>query len=105
MNDFLIAIIIGIVAGLIDSIPMIIRKLDKQDTVSAFVHYFAMGIIIPFVNWGIAPWIAGIIVSVLTATPMMIIVYPKDKKAVVPMIVFSVILGAGIGLAGAKFIG
>lgn len=105
MNDFLVAIIIGVVAGLIDSIPMIIQKLDKQDTVSAFVHYFAMGIIIPFVNWGIAPWISGIIISVLTAIPMMIIVYPKDKKAVVPMIVFSVILGAGIGLAGAKFIG
>jgi hypothetical protein len=35
----------------------------------------------------------------------MIIVYPKDKKAIIPMIVFALILGAGIGIAGAKFIG
>ncbi len=105
MNDFFIAIIIGLVAGLIDIIPMIIQKLDKRDTISAFVHYFALGLIIPFMNWGIAPWITGVVIALLTSVPIMIIVYPKDKKAIIPMIVFSLILGAGIGIAGAKFIG
>lgn len=105
MNNFLIAIIIGLVAGLIDIIPMIIQKLDKRDTISAFVHYFALGLIIPFVNWGIASWITGIVIAILTFIPIMLIVYPKDKKAVIPMIIFSLILGAGIGIAGAKFIG
>jgi len=105
MNDFFIAIIIGLVAGLIDIIPMVIQKLDKRDTISAFVHYFALGLIIPFMNWGIAPWIIGVIIALLTSIPIMIIVYPKDKTAIIPMIVFSLILGAGIGIAGAKFIG
>ncbi len=40
MNDFLIAIVIGIVAGLIDVTPMIIMKLEKAANISAFVHYF-----------------------------------------------------------------
>lgn len=105
MNDFLIAIIIGLVAGLIDVTPMIIMKLEKAANISAFVHYFVLGLIIPFVGWDIAPWIKGIIISVLSALPVMIIVYPKNKKAIIPMIVFSLILGAGIGIAGAKFIG
>jgi hypothetical protein len=105
MNEFLIAIIIGLVAGLIDVTPMIIMKLEKVANISAFVHYFVLGLIIPFVGWDIAPWIKGIIISVLSALPVMIIVYPKDKKAIIPMIVFSLILGAGIGIAGAKFIG
>jgi hypothetical protein len=105
MNDFLIAILIGLIAGLIDIIPMIIQKLDKRDTISAFVHYFALGLIIPFVNWELASWITGILIAFLTAIPIMIIVYPRDKKAIIPMIVFSLILGAGIGIAGAKFIG
>ena len=105
MNDFLIAIIIGLVAGLTDVTPMIIMKLEKVANISAFVHYFVLGLIIPFVGWDIAPWIKGIIISVLSALPVMIIVYPKDKKAIIPMIVFSLILGAGIGIAGAKFIG
>lgn len=105
MNNFLIAIIIGLVAGLIDITPMIIMKLEKSANISAFVHYFALGLIIPFVDWGIAPWIKGIVIALLTSVPIMIIVFPKDKKAIIPMIIFSLILGAGIGIAGAKFIG
>jgi len=105
MNNLLIAIIIGLIAGIIDVIPMIIQKLDKTANISAFVHYFVLGLIIPFVDWGIPHWIKGIIIALLAAIPMMIIVYSKDKKAIIPMIIFSLILGAGIGLAGARFIG
>ncbi|MBN1116384.1 MAG: hypothetical protein JXA77_04240 [Bacteroidales bacterium] len=105
MNDFFIAIIIGLAAGLIDVTPMIIMKLEKKANISAFLHYFVLGLIIPFVNWGIESWIKGMVIAFLTAIPIMIIVYPKDKKALIPMIVFSLILGAGIGIAGAKFIG
>lgn len=105
MNDILIAIIIGLVAGLIDVTPMIIMKLEKVANISAFVHYFILGLIIPFVSWDIAPWIKGIIISILTALPVMILVYPKDKKAIIPMIVFAIILGAGIGFIGDRFIG
>ncbi len=104
MNNFFIAVIIGIVAGLIDAVPMIVQKLDRSACVSAFMHYFVLGLIIPFVNWGIPLWVSGIFISLMTAVPVMIIVYPKDKKAIVPMIVFSLILGAGIGFAGAIFI-
>jgi len=104
MNNIFIALLIGCVAGLIDVIPMIIQKLDKRDCISAFMHYFALGLIIPFVDWGIPVWIQGIAIALLTAIPIMIIVYRKDKKAIVPMILFAFILGAGIGLAGAKFI-
>lgn len=105
MNDFLISVLIGIVAGFIDVIPMIIMKLDKIANISAFTHYFVLGLIIPFVDWGLNQWISGMIISFLSALPVMIIVYPKDKKSLIPMTVFSIILGAGIGLAGAKFIG
>ena len=105
MNNFLIAILIGLVAGIIDVVPMIIQKLDNGSCLSAFVHYFALGLIIPFVNWNLAPWLSGICISFLTALPVMIIVYRKDRKAIIPMLIFSILLGAGIGLAGARFIG
>lgn len=105
MNHFLIAAVIGLVAGLIDVTPMIFMKLEKEASISAFVHYFVLGLIIPFVSWEIAPWLKGMIIALLSSIPVMIIVCPKDKKAVIPMILFSVVLGAGIGIAGAKFIG
>jgi hypothetical protein len=105
MNNFLIAVIIGLVAGLIDVIPMIIQKLDKTSCISAFVHYFILGLVIPYVNWDLDPWFKGMIISLMMALPVMVIVYPKDKKAIIPMIIFALILGAGIGITGAKFIG
>ncbi len=105
MNNLLIAVIIGLGAGLIDVIPMIIQKLDKTSCISAFIHYFILGLIIPYVNWDLDPWFKGMIISLLMALPVIVIVSSKDKKAIIPMIIFSLVLGAGIGIAGAKFIG
>lgn len=104
MNNLTIALIIGIVAGTIDVVPMLIQKLDKASCISAFFHYLALGLIIPFVHWGIQAWITGLLISILSAIPIIIIVYPKDKKAILPIAAFSVLLGIGIALAGAKFI-
>jgi hypothetical protein len=105
MYEILIALTIGVVAGVIDVIPMIIQKLDKYSNLSAFVHWVALGLIIPFVHWGIDPWLKGLIIGELSAIPIMLLVYPKDKKALIPMIIFSAILGIGIAIAGARFIG
>ena len=105
MNDIYIALLIGIIAGIIDVIPMVIQKLDKNASLSAFVHWVVLGMIIPYVNWDMQPWFKGTVIALLTAIPIMIIVYQQDKKALIPMTIFSIILGAGVGLAGAKYIG
>ena len=105
MNDILIALTIGIIAGIIDVLPMIIQKLDKFSNLSAFSHWVILGLIIPFVDWSIEPWLKGLILGEISAIPIMLMVYPKDKKALIPMIIFSAILGVGVAIAGAKFIG
>ena len=105
MENIFIALCIGIVAGVIDVVPMLIQKLDKFSCVSAFIHWIVLGLIIPYLNWGIQPWLKGLIIAELTAIPIMIIVYPQAPKALVPMFVFSAVLGIGVGLAGAKYIG
>jgi hypothetical protein len=104
MNNLFIAILIGLAAGLIDVIPMVVQKISVKECVSAFVHYFMLGIIIPFVDWGIPAYFTGIVISLGSAIPIMILVYQKDKKAIIPMFIFSIILGAGIGYAGAELI-
>ncbi|RRD01950.1 hypothetical protein [Prevotella sp. OH937_COT-195] len=85
MKELLFGATIGFVAGIIDIIPMILQKLDKTSCISAFVHYFVLGLIIPFVNIDIYPWLKGALIAILTAFPIMIIVYPKDKKAIIPI--------------------
>ena len=104
MENILIALAIGIVAGLVDVTPMIIRKLDKTACWSAFTHWIALGLIIPFVNWGIQPWLKGLIIAELSAIPIMIIVSKIDKKSLIPISIFSAILGIGVGVVGSIFI-
>jgi hypothetical protein len=104
MNNIFAALVIGIAAGTIDVIPMIIQKLNKTACISAFVHYLAMGFLIPFIQWNIAPGLKGIIIAVILSLPVMIIVGEKDKKALIPMIILAIILGAAIGIAGTKFV-
>jgi hypothetical protein len=105
MNEILIALLIGTIAGIIDVIPMIIQKMDKYDNFSAFIHWIVLGLIIPFVSWDIAPWLKGLIIAEISAVPILLIVAPKDKKAVIPISIMSAVLGVGVGLAGAYFIG
>jgi hypothetical protein len=105
MENILIALAIGVAAGIVDVTPMIIMKLDKTANWSAFVHWVVLGLIIPFVHWNIDPWLKGLIIGELTTLPVMIIVAKNDKKSLIPMVFFSAILGIGVAIAGSKFIG
>ena len=105
MNEILIALTIGIVAGIIDVVPMIIQKMEKTANLSAFAHWVVLGLIIPFVSWNIAPWLKGLIIAEISAIPILLIVAAKDKKAILPITVMSAILGISVAIAGKAFIG
>ncbi len=104
MNDILIALTIGIIAGIIDVIPMIIQKMEKAANLSAFFHWVVLGLIIPFVSWNIAPWLKGLIVAEMSAIPVLFMVATDDKKAILPITLMSAILGIAVGIAGSLFI-
>jgi hypothetical protein len=104
VEKIIISLLIGTVAGIIDVLPMVFQKLDKASCLSAFIHWIILGLIIPFVGWNMQPWLKGLLLGELSAIPIMILVFPKDPKALIPMIVFSAILGIGVALAGAKFV-
>ena len=104
MDTLLLSAIIGIVAGIIDIIPMIIQKLDKRATLSAFLQYFFVSVIIvnidlPHIVW----WLQGGIISVSLSLPVVVIVSKEDKKAVPIILIMAAILGTLIGLAGHYF--
>ena len=105
MSEILIALLIGTVAGIIDVIPMIIQKMDKYANLSAFFHWVVLGLIIPFVSWDIAPWLKGLIIAEISAVPILFIVAPKDKKAIMPITIMSAILGVIVAISGKAFIG
>ena len=84
---------------------MVIQKMEKSANLSAFSHWVVLGLIIPFVSWNIAPWLKGLIIAELSAVPILFMVAPKDKKAILPITIMSAILGIAIAIAGKAFIG
>lgn len=58
--NFLLTLLIGIVAGIIDVLPMIKMKVDKFSCASAFVYYLILPFIIFSINWfGDLWWLRG----------------------------------------------
>jgi hypothetical protein len=101
MKELLLTILIGVVAGVIDIMPMIKMKLDRYAIASAFIFY----LILPFfvINTTLIEklwWIRGGIIGFLMAVPVMVIVVKDDRKATIPMGIMSIILGSLIGIAG-----
>ena len=101
MDTLLLSAIIGITAGVIDIIPMLIQKLDKRATISAFLQYFFVSIIIvnidlPHVAW----WLQGGLISVALSLPVVVLVAAEDRKAVPIILTMAAILGTLIGVAG-----
>jgi hypothetical protein len=101
METLLLSAIIGVVAGIIDIIPMVIQKLDKRATISAILQYFFVSIIIvnidlPHIVW----WLQGGLISVALALPVVVLVSAQDRKAVPVILTMAAILGTLIGVAG-----
>jgi len=104
MKTFLLTLLIGVVVGTIDILPMIRMRLDKYSIMSAFVFYLIVPFIVYNTNLFRMPWwLKGGVVTLLMALPVIIIVAKDGMKATVPILVMSVVLGTLIGVSG-KFV-
>ena len=104
MKTFLLTAVIGIMAGLIDILPMLKMKLDKYAISSAFVFYFIMPFFIFNINlFGMAWWLKGAVLAFVSALPVMIIVAKSERKSLLPMAFMAILLGTFIGVAGHLF--
>ena len=103
MSKLIVSLIIGIIAGIVDVIPMIIQKMDKYANLSAFFHWVVVGVIISYIQMPLAPWLKGLVIAELLAISIMIIVAKEDKKSVIPIFAMSAILGILVGISTAKF--
>lgn len=104
MRKISIALSMGVTAGVVDVIPMLIMHLSIYATISAFVHWVVLALIIPFVNWDLRSWVKGMFVAFISILPVMILLVETNPKDLIPMILSSLILGGLIGLFGKKWI-
>ena len=100
MKDFALTLLIGILAGAIDVLPMLRMKLGRASIFSAFVHYLIAPFIILNTRLFALWWLNGAVIGLLLAIPTTILVAKDDKKSAPPMVITSIVLGTLIALAG-----
>jgi len=91
-------LVIGILAGTIDIIPMLKMKIDRYSTISAFAFHLIAPFILFAVTIPVPVWSKGGIIYILLAIPTIILVAKSDKKSVPIMIASSLVIGTVVGL-------
>lgn len=93
-GKILSGLMIGVTAGFIDVIPMILQKLSWDANLSAFSMWVVIGFLLAVVDIKIKGILKGLIISYITITPTLFIVGWNDPKVLIPIFVMTTILGA-----------
>jgi len=102
-NKILVGIALGIIAGIIDIIPMILQKLTWDANLSAFAHWLLAGFIISTSNLKLKGALKGLVVSILLLIPVGILIAWKEPMSLIPMGIMTIILGSLLGYLIDKF--
>ena len=103
-RKIIIGIVFGIVAGIIDVIPMIIQKLTWDANIAAFVMWVVAGFFIATSEIKVPKVVKGILVSFLTLLPSLPIIAWNDQKVLLAIILMNIILGSLLGLVIGQYI-
>ncbi len=97
MKKILVGLLFGVLAGIIDLIPMIIQKLTWDANISAFTMWVVVGVLISIVDLKINSILKGILTAFLVLLPCAVLIGWQEPISLVPIVFMTTILG---GLSG-----
>lgn len=96
-KNILIGLSLGIVAGVLDVIPMLLQGLTWDANLSAFFLWVVSGFMLATSNLKTNPILKGIIISFLCLLPSIFIIGWHDPISLLPIGGMTLILGALLG--------
>lgn len=102
-KKLLAAFAIGVIAGLIDITPGIIRGVDVHVTLAGFFFWVVLGPTIALVSLPTSDWLKGLLVASMLAIPGTILMSMIAPETVIPMIIVTVCLGSLVGFLTGKY--
>jgi len=96
--------IFGVIAGIIDIIPMVIQNLPIYSTLSAFSMWVVLGFIINTSALKINGVLKGLLLSFLVILPTAILIAQTEPISLIPISIMTVILGVLLGFISDKFV-
>ena len=103
MKKIYLGIISGIIAGVIDVVPMVLQKLTWDANFSAFFHWVVLGYLISITNLKLKGYLKGLFLSILTMIPIAFLVWWKDFSAIIPMSISTILFGLLLGFLIEKY--
>lgn len=97
MKRIMIGMGLGIVAGVLDVIPMVLQKLTWDANMSAFTLWVISGFLIAVTDIKVKPVLKGIMIPFLVLAPSAILIGWKEPFSLVPITVMTVLLGGLLG--------
>jgi len=104
MKKIKIGILSGIVAGIIDVIPMIAQNLTWDANISAFTMWIIVGFLIATIDLKINPVIKGILTAFLVLLPSAILIGWKEPVSLIPIAIITTVLGGLLGFSIKKIL-
>jgi hypothetical protein len=97
-------ILIGLAAGAIDLVPMLLQKLSWDANLAALTMWIVIGFLIAIVQLPIRGILKGLLISILVLLPNLFIIGWKDPLSLIPIAVMTAILGSLSGFTFQWFI-
>ena len=99
MKRLKVGILLGIIAGIIDVIPMIMQNLTWDANISAFTMWIVVGFLIATIDLKINSIIKGILTAFLVLLPTAILIGLKEPHSLIPIVLMTTILGGLLGFS------
>ncbi len=100
MKLLLLSMVVGALIGIIDVVPMLMKKLGMRKILMAFTHYLLITVIIFHIQLPVIWWLEGLVVTLPMTIPVLISVIGTPEKKAIPFIAaMAVCLGILIALA------
>lgn len=103
MNRFIYSVIVGVIVGIIDVIPMVAQGLDWYSNTSAFFHWVITSFIIFHINVNMDSWLKGLVIGEILGIPIIILALQKEPASAIIIVAMSAILGVLVGVAESRY--
>jgi threonine/homoserine efflux transporter RhtA len=103
MKKITIGISFGVIAGIIDVIPMILQNLPLDADLSAFSIWIVNGFLIADSKLEMNSILKGILISFAVLLPAAILIGWKEPASLIPISLMTVILGSALGYSIERF--
>jgi hypothetical protein len=103
MKKIKIGILLGIIAGILDVIPMIPQNLTWDANISALIMWIVVGFLISTIDLKINSIIKGILIAFLVLLPTAVLIGWKEPISLIPITLMTTILGGLLGYFNLRF--